>query len=155
MKTKKQAKKTTKAAKNAKAAKKESARRCCLCGSVVEGHGNNPAPLASEGVCCDKCNAEKVLPARMAAAKADAKKAYALEYYKTHGDKLREASRRSHAKRRAELAEAAASLKAIFDAVCGLVSETGPAKFDHFYKKGGEAMMNDFENAVRAICRGR
>ena len=74
---------------------------------------------------------------------------------KAHGDKLREASRRSHAKRRAEIAAAASNLKAIFDAVCGLVSETGAEEFDHFYKKGGEAMMNDFENAVRAICRGR
>lgn len=153
-------KKTTKKTAKKNAAKKAAAKktpvvRCCLCGAKVEGHGNNPAPLAAEGVCCDECNAAKVLPARMAAAKADERRAKAAEYYKAHGDKLREASRRSHAKRRAEIAEAAANLKAIFDAVRGLVSETGSEEFDHFYKKGGEAMMNDFENAVRAICRGR
>ena len=152
-------KKTTKktAKKNAakKVAKKTHVVRCCLCGAKLEGRGNNPAPLAAEGVCCDECNAAKVLPARMAAAKAEERRAKAAEYYKAHGDKLREASRRSHAKRRAEIAAAASNLKAIFDAVCGLVSETGAEEFDHFYKKGGEAMMNDFENAVRAICRGR
>lgn len=36
---------------------------CCLCGAEFEGYGNNPAPLASEGRCCDACN-EKVVSAR-------------------------------------------------------------------------------------------
>ena len=37
---------------------------CCLCGGEFEGYGNNPAPLKDSGECCDRCNAEKVIPAR-------------------------------------------------------------------------------------------
>ena len=37
---------------------------CCLCGGEFDGYGNNPAPLKESGECCDRCNAEKVLPAR-------------------------------------------------------------------------------------------
>jgi len=37
---------------------------CVLCGDVIEGSGNNPAPLATKGECCDHCNA-KVLKARL------------------------------------------------------------------------------------------
>lgn len=78
---------------------------------------------------------------------------YAREYYKKHADKIREASRKSHAKRRTEVAKAAKSLKVVLDAVRGLVSETGPEAFDHFYKNGGAAMMVDFENAVKTLAR--
>lgn len=38
---------------------------CVLCGKHINGHGNNPAPLADEGKCCDACNKTKVIPARM------------------------------------------------------------------------------------------
>lgn len=38
---------------------------CILCGKHIEGYGNNPAPLADEGKCCDECNKTKVIPARM------------------------------------------------------------------------------------------
>ena len=37
---------------------------CCLCGEEFEGYGNDPAPLKESGECCDRCNAEKVLPTR-------------------------------------------------------------------------------------------
>ena len=37
---------------------------CCLCDEEIEGFGNNPDPVSEDGRCCDKCNAEKVLPAR-------------------------------------------------------------------------------------------
>ena len=37
---------------------------CCLCGGEVAGYGNNPATLKESGECCDRCNAEKALPAR-------------------------------------------------------------------------------------------
>ena len=37
---------------------------CCLCGGEFEGYGNDPAPLKESGECCDRCNAEKVIPAR-------------------------------------------------------------------------------------------
>lgn len=43
--------------------------RCCLCGKVVSGYGNNPAPLKIEGVCCDECNLTKVIPARIKSTK--------------------------------------------------------------------------------------
>ena len=38
---------------------------CCLCDEMVEGFGNNPEPICEGGRCCDKCNAEKVIPARL------------------------------------------------------------------------------------------
>ena len=38
---------------------------CCLCGGEFGGYGNNPAPLKESGECCDRCNAEKVIPARL------------------------------------------------------------------------------------------
>ena len=43
---------------------------CCLCNKVCENEfGNNPRPVAhtkgEEGVCCDKCNVKKVIPARI------------------------------------------------------------------------------------------
>ena len=38
---------------------------CCLCGKEFEGYGNNPAPLKESGECCDRCNAEKVIPVRL------------------------------------------------------------------------------------------
>ena len=37
---------------------------CCICGETFEGYGNNAAPV-KDGTCCDKCNLEKVIPARM------------------------------------------------------------------------------------------
>lgn len=40
---------------------------CCLCGEPLkEGeYGNNPYPLKNDGVCCDHCNYNKVIPARL------------------------------------------------------------------------------------------
>ena len=39
---------------------------CSLCGQQYTHWGNNPAPLKEfEERCCDKCNHEKVIPARM------------------------------------------------------------------------------------------
>lgn len=46
-------------------------RRCVLCGAVLPKgeYGNNPEPLKpfSSGVCCNDCNMNKVIPARLAA----------------------------------------------------------------------------------------
>lgn len=39
--------------------------KCCICGEPLNGHGNNPAPVKDEGKCCDKCNNEVVIPARL------------------------------------------------------------------------------------------
>ncbi len=41
-------------------------RRCAVCGLLFRGPGNNAAPL-SEGRCCDACNRQRVVPARMLA----------------------------------------------------------------------------------------
>ena len=38
--------------------------KCCICGEVKEEWGNNARPVA-KGVCCDTCNCEKVIPARL------------------------------------------------------------------------------------------
>lgn len=40
---------------------------CCICGKKFRGWGNNPWPVSkTEGdLCCDKCNAEFVVPARI------------------------------------------------------------------------------------------
>ena len=38
---------------------------CCICGKEFEGYGNNPDPVKQEGVCCDKCNEEVVIPERI------------------------------------------------------------------------------------------
>ena len=42
---------------------------CCICGKEFEGHGNNPHPIKSEGVCCDECN-KKVIIQRIKEARA-------------------------------------------------------------------------------------
>ena len=40
---------------------------CCICGREVKGWSNNPAPIVNEqgAKCCDVCNWEKVIPARI------------------------------------------------------------------------------------------
>ena len=40
---------------------------CKLCGIIIRGYGSNGIghALTKGGVCCDQCNLEKVLPARM------------------------------------------------------------------------------------------
>jgi hypothetical protein len=38
---------------------------CVLCDEMIDGYGNNPSPLASNGRCCDNCNF-KVVMARIA-----------------------------------------------------------------------------------------
>ena len=39
--------------------------RCCICNMPIIGYGNNPAPVKSEGRCCDDCNTTRVVPARL------------------------------------------------------------------------------------------
>ena len=42
--------------------------KCCICGKSFTGWGNNPYPVnkLEFAVCCNKCNEEKVIPARIA-----------------------------------------------------------------------------------------
>lgn len=44
---------------------KDSEKVCCICGEKIEGYGNNPWPVKEKGECCDKCNYEEVIPARI------------------------------------------------------------------------------------------
>lgn len=41
---------------------------CCICGKRFTGWGNNPWPVIEDedARCCDACNDEKVVPARLA-----------------------------------------------------------------------------------------
>lgn len=51
---------------------KEMVNTCCICGTQFKGFGNNPWPL-SESVddrCCNDCNLDEVIPARMSNIKA-------------------------------------------------------------------------------------
>ena len=40
--------------------------KCCICNKQITGYGNNANPV-KEGKCCDKCNKETVMPARLSA----------------------------------------------------------------------------------------
>ena len=41
--------------------------KCCVCGREIdERDSNDPFPYETEGRCCDDCNLEYVIPARMA-----------------------------------------------------------------------------------------
>jgi hypothetical protein len=45
---------------------------CVLCKKNCENkYGNNPDPVATEGLCCDRCNLNKVIPARIAQMRQD------------------------------------------------------------------------------------
>lgn len=41
--------------------------KCCICGNMFEGWGNNPWPIVNNQYarCCDFCNENAVLPARL------------------------------------------------------------------------------------------
>ena len=42
--------------------------KCSLCGEESHGYGHNPEPLKEYGQrCCDQCNREHVIPARIMA----------------------------------------------------------------------------------------
>lgn len=45
--------------------------KCIICGEPIEGYGNNPAPVANEGRCCDVCNFRYVIPQRAEIIKAN------------------------------------------------------------------------------------
>lgn len=41
--------------------------KCSICGQFFAGYGNNPYPVTKEegDRCCDACNSEQVIPARI------------------------------------------------------------------------------------------
>ena len=40
---------------------------CCICGKTFNGYGNNPYPVSKDenAKCCDQCNLDSVIPARL------------------------------------------------------------------------------------------
>lgn len=38
--------------------------KCCICGRTINGYGNNAQPYA-DGICCDECNSNYVIPERI------------------------------------------------------------------------------------------
>ena len=44
--------------------------KCCICGGPLGKYGNNAEPVA-DGKCCDDCNLDVVIPARLNAAKSN------------------------------------------------------------------------------------
>lgn len=38
---------------------------CCICGQLFNEYGNDPYPVKEHGQCCNKCNWDKVIPARV------------------------------------------------------------------------------------------
>ena len=47
--------------------------KCCICGKEFEGWGNDPCPVVmdEDAKCCDKCDMEVVLPARIRKMRAE------------------------------------------------------------------------------------
>lgn len=69
--------------------------KCCICGEPIEGYGNNPFPVKTEGDCCDKCNAEVVIPARIEKMKAAASEKVDEELTETESEEVKPASEES------------------------------------------------------------
>lgn len=44
-----------------KEVKEERKFKCCLCGNISYGYGNDPYPIKNVGRCCDQCNKIVVL----------------------------------------------------------------------------------------------
>lgn len=73
----------------------EDEHKCCICGEPIEGHGNNPFPVKTEGDCCDKCNAEVVIPARIEKMKAAASEKVNEELTETESEDVKSTSEES------------------------------------------------------------
>ena len=69
--------------------------KCCICGEPIEGHGNNPFPVKTEGDCCDKCNAEVVIPARIEKMKEAASEKVDEELTETESEEVKPTSEES------------------------------------------------------------
>lgn len=73
----------------------EDEHKCCICGEPIEGYGNNPFPVKTEGDCCDKCNAEVVIPARIEKVKAAASEKVNEELTETESEEVKSTSEES------------------------------------------------------------
>jgi hypothetical protein len=38
---------------------------CCFCKKKYQGYGNNPQPVKKKGRCCNRCNLDIIIPARV------------------------------------------------------------------------------------------
>lgn len=56
--------------------------KCCFCKANISGEGNNAEPV-KDGICCDRCNMDIVVPMRILYAKVDR----GIEYALSAGDK--------------------------------------------------------------------
>lgn len=62
---------------------------CVLCSKKTKGWGNNPAPVAESGLCCDDCNTTKVTPTRLKIAAGEPYMTYDMQTAALElGDKL-------------------------------------------------------------------
>lgn len=73
----------------------EDEHKCCICGEPIEGYGNNPFPVKTEGDCCDKCNAEVVIPARIEKMKEAASEKVDEELTETESEEVKPTSEES------------------------------------------------------------
>ena len=73
----------------------EDEHKCCICGEPIEGYGNNPFPVKTEGDCCDKCNAEVVIPARIEKMRAAASEKVNEELTETESEEVKPTSEES------------------------------------------------------------
>jgi len=65
------------------------ARHCVLCGSIMgEFIGNDPAPLADDGECCDRCMEHVVLPRRREDAEQSPATLHGIERFRAYLDFL-------------------------------------------------------------------
>lgn len=53
---------------------------CCICKGWFDGWGNNPWPVDKrpDAICCDKCNLDRVIPARLKQAQIDYARKYVI-----------------------------------------------------------------------------
>lgn len=56
----------------------EKMKKCCFCGRTFYGWGNNPAPVNNdeEARCCNECNNDVVIPARLISIKKHGKRIF-------------------------------------------------------------------------------
>ena len=52
--------------KSKSSSKKKTTFKCVICKKKnIPGPGNNPSPVKEEGICCDTCNYDYVIPQRL------------------------------------------------------------------------------------------
>jgi len=82
---------------------------CCLCGRAFVGWGNNPYPCAEKGDCCNDCNRDKVVPARLSVIKFSKKTKEFQEQFPVAYERMvkmdEKEKKRAEARREKDIAE--------------------------------------------------